>query len=69
MGRRSLSRRGFSCGQPAWRGQAAVFLFHLEETRKHGGHAQLRGFAAVDAGQQGIDQALHHLSPVVALYQ
>ena len=41
--------------------------FHLGEAREHGAHAELRRFAAIDAGEQRVSQAIDHLGAVVAL--
>ena len=43
--------------------------FHLGKPRQNGAHAELAGFAAIDAGEQRIGQAIDHLRAIVALDQ
>ena len=49
--------------------QAAILRLHLGKPRQHRANTELRGLAAVDAGEQRVRQAIDHLRTVVALDQ
>ena len=42
---------------------------HLGEAGEDGAHAEVGGFAAVDAGEERVGEAIDHFSAVVALDQ
>ena len=42
---------------------------HLGEAGKHGAHAEAGGFAAVNAGEEWVGEAVDHLCAVVAFDQ
>ena len=47
--------------------ETAVRAFHLRKARQNRADAEVRGFSAVDAGEQRVGEAVDHLRAVVAL--
>ncbi len=59
--------RHFCFGGEHSAAKTAVSAFHLGEAGQDCAHAELGGFAAVDAGEERVGEAIDHFGTVVAL--